>query len=134
MGFVVDRHAAIEWYPILISFYAVIILTQNLITQYGLEFQSLTISLIYIVTALLWIIYGFLKRYAYIRRFGLGLSILATAKLVFLDLSGLSPAGRIISYFAFGIFLLGISLVYQYFNKRLELHAEVIPDEKKDLD
>jgi hypothetical protein len=36
-----------EFYPIIISAYFVVILTQSLITQYGLEFSSLVISLIY---------------------------------------------------------------------------------------
>jgi uncharacterized membrane protein len=65
-----------------------------------------------------------------LRRFGLGLSILATAKLVFLDLSGLESFGRMISYFAFGIFLLGISFTYQHFQKLLELQIKDIQNEK----
>jgi uncharacterized membrane protein len=134
LAFVVNRYAGVELYPMLISTYFVIILTQDLITQYGLEFHNLAISLIYVVTALAWIIYGFQKRNSFIRKFGLGLSILATAKLVFLDLANLTQFYKIVSYFAFGIFLLAISLVYQHFNKRLELQAEVIPNEKKDLD
>jgi uncharacterized membrane protein len=120
-----------EFYPIIISAYFVVILTQSLITQYGLEFSSLVISLIYIVTALLWILYGFVKRTATVRRFGLGLSMLAIAKLIFLDLSGLNSLYRIISYFAFGVFLLAISLVYQHFNKRLELINKVEPKDKQ---
>lgn len=132
--FVLHKNIGIEWYPMLISTYFVIILTQNLLTQFGLEFHNLVISLIYIVTALIWILYGFQKRNSFIRKFGLGLSILATGKLVFLDLANLTQFYKIVSYFAFGIFLLVISLVYQHFNKRLELHTEVIPNEKKDLD
>jgi uncharacterized membrane protein len=42
------------------------------------------------------------------------------AKLFLLDLSILSEGYRIISYFAFGIVLIAISFVYQYFSKRLE--------------
>ena len=131
-AFVVEQQMSLEWYPMLISTYMVVILTQNLITQYGFEFQDLVISLVYLVTALLWILYGFRNKYAMIRRFGLGLSILAITKLIFLDLSGLSDMYRIVSYFVFGILLLLISLVYQHFNKRLELKAEVTPNEKKD--
>ena len=87
-------------------------------------------GLAYLVTALLWIILGFLKRNSIIRKFGLGLSIMATAKLVFIDLSGLTSFTRMISYFAFGIFLLGISLVYQHFNKRLQLQTKETKNEK----
>lgn len=118
------------FFSILISAYTVIILTQNLISHYGFGFQSLLISILYILTATLWILYGFLKRNAMLRRFGLGLSILATAKLVFLDLSGLESFGRMISYFAFGIFLLGISFTYQHFQKLLELQIKDVQNEK----
>jgi hypothetical protein len=131
---VVEKILPLEYYPMLVSTYFVVILTQNLISQYHLEFQNFVISLIYIITALLWILYGFSKRFALIRRFGLGLSILAIAKLVFIDLHNLNPTLKIVSYFAFGFFLLAISFVYQHFNKRLELNVEVVPNEKKDID
>lgn len=126
-----ERKLGVEWYPIMISSYFVIILTQNLITQYHLEFTNSAISIIYVVTALSWIVFGFVKRYAFIRRFGLGLSMLAVAKLFVLDLSFLTLALRIVSYFAFGVTLIAISFVYQYFNKRLEVKGELMPDDKK---
>jgi uncharacterized membrane protein len=128
--FIVNPLQRSGFFSILISAYTVIILTQNLISHYGFGFQSLLISILYILTATLWILYGFLKRNAMLRRFGLGLSILATAKLVFLDLSGLESFGRMISYFAFGIFLLGISFTYQHFQKLLELQIKDIQNEK----
>ena len=83
------------------------------------------------VTALAWIIFGFAQKYAFIRRFGLGLSILAVVKLFIIDLSSLTKGYQIVSYFALGITLLAISFVYQYFNKRLELKAEVVSDVKE---
>jgi uncharacterized membrane protein len=92
-----------------------------LIAQYNLEFSNAIISIIYVVTALAWIIFGFARKYAFIRRFGLGLSILAVIKLFIIDLSGLNEGYRIFSYFALGITLVAISFVYQYFNKRLEM-------------
>lgn len=125
---VLERKLGIEWYPLVVSAYFVIILTQNLITQYQLEFSNLAISLIYVVTAFSWIVFGFIRRYAFIRRFGLGLSIMAVAKLFIVDLSFLSEGHRIVSYFAFGITLIAISFVYQYFNKRLDVKTEVITD------
>lgn len=128
---VMDRKLGIEWYPLVTSFYFVVILTQNLITQYNLGFNNAVISIIYLVTSLAWIIFGFIKRYAFIRRFGLGLCILAVAKLFVIDLSFLSQGYRIVSYFVFGVTLIAISFVYQYFNKRIDFIGEVISDDKK---
>ena len=119
-GLVIDRKLGVELYPLISSIYFVIILTQNLLIQYELDFTNFIISIIYILLAFSWIIFGFVKKYAFIRRFGLGLSFLAMTKLFLLDLSILTEGYRIISYFAFGIVLIAISFVYQYFNKRIE--------------
>lgn len=119
-GLVLDKKLGIEWYPIIVSTYFLVILTQNLITQYDLKFISFSISIIYVITALSLIIFGFIKRYSFIRLFGLGLTFMAIAKLFILDLSFLTEGYRVISYFAFGIALIAISFVYQYFNKRID--------------
>ena len=124
---VMERGLGVEWYPLIVSAYFVIILTQNLIAQYGLSFASAWISVIYVLTALAWIIFGFVRRYSFIRRFGLGLSLLAVVKLFIIDLGSLTRGYQIVTYFALGITLVAISFVYQYFNKRLELKTEV-PD------
>jgi hypothetical protein len=120
-SFVAKRYIRVELLPLVLSAYFLLLFTQTLITQFNMSFQSLTVSLVYVLTAVLMIIYGFSKSYSLLRKYGLGLTILAIAKLVFLDLSGLTAFWKIISYFAFGVFLLLISLVYQYFNKTLEL-------------
>ncbi|MDR0444138.1 MAG: DUF2339 domain-containing protein [Treponema sp.] len=120
-----DRKLGIEWFPLVISWYFIIILTQNLITQYRLSFSSMVISIIYVLTALAWIVFGFMRRYAFIRRFGLALAILAVIKLFLIDLRNLTQGYRIVSYFALGISLIAISFVYQYFSKRLELKEGV---------
>jgi Predicted membrane protein (DUF2339). len=117
---VMDKKLAIEWYPLTISAYFVLILTQNLMTQYSVDFSSVSISIIYVLIALFWIIFGFIKRYILIRKFGLGISLLAVAKLFIIDLAFLTQGYRIFSYFVLGITLIAISFVYQYFNKRLE--------------
>ena len=129
---VTEKKLGIEWYPLIISFYFVVILTQNLITQFELEMNNAAISIIYLITALAWITFGFLKRYVLIRRFGLGMCILAVAKLFIIDLSFLSQGYRIVSYFVFGVTLIAISFVYQYFNKRIDTISGVISDDKKD--
>lgn len=129
--FVMEGNLGIEWCPLIISFYFVVILTQNLIIQYGLGFNNAVISIIYLITALIWITFGFIKRYAFIRRFGLGLSILSVAKLFIIDLSFLSSGYRIVSYFVFGVMLIAISFIYQYFSKRIDSIGEVMPDDEK---
>jgi uncharacterized membrane protein len=81
-----------------------------------------------VLTALAWIIFGFMRRYPLIRKFGLGLALLSVAKLFLVDLISLTDGYRIVSYFALGITLVVISFVYQYFNKRLELKLGVDDD------
>ncbi|WHH60201.1 DUF2339 domain-containing protein [Petroclostridium sp. X23] len=95
--FVIERKLGIEWYPFVISLYFVAILTQNLITQYSLEFNNAVISIIYLITALAWITFGFIKRYVFIRRFGLGLCMLSMAKLFIIDLAFLSEGSYALS-------------------------------------
>lgn len=92
----------------------------NLITQYDLGFNNALISIIYLITALVWITFGFIRRYGFIRRFGLGLSMLSVAKLFIIDLAFLSQGYRIASYFIFGVTLIAISFIYQYFSKRID--------------
>lgn len=131
LNLITEKKLGLEWYPLIISFYFVIILTQNLITQYNLEFNNAIISIVYIVTALGWITFGFIRRYVLIRRFGLGLCILSVAKLFLVDLSFLPQGYRIVSYFVFGVTLIAISFVYQYFSKKINIIGEVMPDENK---
>jgi uncharacterized membrane protein len=127
---IIERKKGIEWLPLIVSGYFVIILSQNLIAQFNLSFSSAAISVIYVLAALAWIIFGFVRRFVFIRRFGLVLAIFAVVKLFLIDLAGLTQGFRILSYFALGIILIAISFVYQYFSKRLELkegmsiHAE----------
>jgi uncharacterized membrane protein len=58
------------------------------------------------------------------RRFGLALALSSVAKLFLIDMSGLTAKYRIFSYFILGILLVGISFVYQYFSRKLELTKE----------
>jgi uncharacterized membrane protein len=129
---ITERKKGIEWLPLIVSGYFIILLSHNLIQQFNLSFSSAVISIIYALTALAWIIFGFVRRFVFIRRFGLALAIFAVIKLFLLDLSGLTQGFRILSYFALGISLIGISFVYQYFSKRLELkEGMTIHEEKK---
>ncbi|MFZ5969902.1 MAG: DUF2339 domain-containing protein [Bacillota bacterium] len=116
-----------EFYPLLMGIYLLGITSSLLIVQFHLENINLVISLVYVALAFLYIIYGFKQRFMLIRRFGLGLSILATGKLFIFDLSYLEITGKILAYFAFGFVLLAISFIYQ----KLKTHMEGgSPDEE----
>ena len=118
---VAGRRVGVEWYPMVISGYSIIIVTHILIAQFGLSFSSMALSILYALTALAWIVFGFSQRYTFIRRFGLGLALFSVVKLVLIDLSQLAEGYRIISYFVLGGTLVAISYVYQYFSKLMEL-------------
>ena len=118
---ITQRRKGIEFLPLVVSGYFVVLLSQNLVMQFNLSFSSAVISIIYVLAAFAWIVYGFIKRFAFIRRFGLILAIFAVIKLFIVDLSGLTQGFRIFSYFALGITLVAISFVYQFFSKKLEL-------------
>jgi len=117
---------SIEYYPLAMVIYLLGILTTFLTVQLDLQSINLIISIVFVVSAMGCIIFGFKKNYLLIRRFGLGLSIFATAKLFIFDLSNLAGAGRIIAYFCFGLVLIGISFIYQKLNASLkeEVHSE----------
>jgi len=108
----------IAYLPVIVSSYFVAILTLVLLVQYNIPFDSMWISFIYVGIALAGIIFGFVKRFMFMRRFGLGLALLSVGKLFLIDITGLTPIQRIVSYFVLGAVLLGISAVYQFFNKR----------------
>jgi len=117
---VVKKLIGIQYLPLVVSTYFVLVFTANLTTNYNLDFASFWISATYIVTALLWTLLGFIRRYALLRRFGLVLALFSVAKLFIFDLQFLTQERRIFSYFVMGAVLVIISFVYQYFSKRLE--------------
>lgn len=111
----------VQYLPLMLSAYIVVQFTVNLVHAYGLSFASFWISVVYVLAALLWTIVGFMKRYTLLRRFGLGLALFTVTKLFLVDLHALTQGFRILSYFILGVVLIGISFVYQYFSKRLEV-------------
>ncbi|MCL2325475.1 MAG: DUF2339 domain-containing protein, partial [Proteobacteria bacterium] len=117
--FVQEEQMSVRWLPFGVSVYFLVILTQNLIVQYDMSLTSMVITLIYLAAALAWVWYGFVKRLSFLRRLGLVLTMVAVAKLFLIDKSNLTQASKIISYFACGFLMLGISYVYNYFSKRL---------------
>ena len=86
--------------------------------EYALDASSLLLTFIFGITALGWVVFGFVKRNWLTRIAGLCMAFFAVAKLFILDLNGLDTTWRIVSYFIGGIVLLAISFSYQWFNKR----------------
>lgn len=120
-SYVLEEKLSAERYTLLVSSFSVILLTQLITVQAGLSFSNILISIIYAMTALLWIIVGFLKKYSLLRSYGLGLAVSSVVKLFIVDLFFLTAGYKIIAYFVLGISLIAISYVYQRFSKRLEI-------------
>jgi hypothetical protein len=114
------RALGAEWYPLALSAFFVLLTVQNLVTTLALSYSSLILTFLFAVTALAWILFGFIKRYQYNRLFGLALAFVAVVKLFVVDLTFWDEGLRILSYFLMGLALLAISFVYQYFNKKLD--------------
>jgi hypothetical protein len=114
------EYKSMELYPVIMGVYLLGMITSFLGVQLQLSDAGLIFSLVYLLLAVLFIMYGFRKRYVYIRRFGLGLTLLATGKLLLYDLSLLNAGSKIIAYASFGICLLGISYLYQRVSNRME--------------
>lgn len=110
-----------ELYPVILGVYLLGITTAFLDVQLRLGDISLMFSFLYLLLAISYIVYGFRYKYVYIRRLGLGLTLFATAKLVFYDLSFMSSGGKMVGYFCFGLVLLGISYGYQKVSSKLEV-------------
>jgi len=121
---VVQKIMITQFLPIIVSSYIVLIFTTTLTLDYGLSFASFWISMGYILTALIWIILGFVRRYAFLRHFGLVLAVFSVVKLFIFDLAFLTQEFRMISYFVMGAVLVTISFVYQFFSKRLDATAK----------
>lgn len=125
--FLSKAKASFEVYPLLLSLYLMWNTTVILDAQLGIDFASMTMNVIYIISAFLFIIFGFKYRYRLVRYWGLVLAILSIGKLFLFGIAADKPIEyKLISYFSFGIILLGISYLYQKFSKALEVSVPVI--------
>ena len=115
------RRFPVELQPLIVSAFAMLLAAQNLVVQLSLRASSLTLTLLFALTALCWVVFGFVKRNSVTRISGLSMAIFSVVKLFVLDLHGLETTLRIVSYFTGGIVLLAISFIYQWFSKRLKL-------------
>ncbi len=103
-----------------VTAYAMLSTTLMLNANHILAFTSCIISIVYLAVAVVWIVIGFIKRYALMRRFGLALTLLAAAKLFLFDFTGIDAVGRTLMFILFGIILLGVSFIYAAFEKKLK--------------
>jgi uncharacterized membrane protein len=102
-----------EFIPLSIAIYLLFITIATVTRQFDIPVQSYTLSFVLVLFALLSVLYGFWKRHRSLRLLGLGVVVLALAKLFIIDLSGLDLPYKILAYFSYGIILLGISYIYQ---------------------
>ena len=108
-----------EAQSIIVAVFVLVLILQILVCQYDYAFNSMVISIILVLTSLALIIFGFVRRYSYLRRFGLAINFISIIKFFILDLYFLNRAERIVSYFILGFVLIGISYVYQHFSKKI---------------
>jgi len=97
----------------LLSSYFLLVITQGMMVQADVAFNSAVISIKYAVAAFAWIVIGFAIKNKPVRKAGLFLSMAAVAKLLVIDTWGLSTEMRIVSYISLGLILMLISFVYQ---------------------
>ncbi|MDL2232692.1 DUF2339 domain-containing protein [Ruminococcaceae bacterium OttesenSCG-928-L11] len=105
------------------SLYALAALLQLLTAQGGFGVRSMIVSIVLIAWALGMIVFGFIGRLSWLRRFGLGLSLVSISKLFFIDLYSLETGQRIVSYLVFGLVFIAISYVYNFFSRRLPVRV-----------
>ncbi|MCM1168000.1 MAG: DUF2339 domain-containing protein [Ruminococcus sp.] len=105
---------------LIVSAYSLMTLTTILGTNDFVTFTGFIISIIYIVTAAVWIVIGFKKPNALLRRFGLALVLLSSAKLFLFDFSNINNMGRTLLFIGFGITLLCIAFGYGIAEKKLK--------------
>jgi hypothetical protein len=113
-----------ELYPTTLAIYFLVILGGFLTVQLKLNDVGFIFSLVYLSVAIGYILYGFKQKYIYMRRIGLGLTLLTTGKLILYDFAYLTEGSKILAYFCFGVMLLVISYIYQKVaSKHLEQHT-----------
>ena len=70
---------------------------------------------------------GFVRRFPWLRRFGLALMSVAVMKAALIDLGRIDPAWRVVSMLALGLLMLGVALAYARATRRLQDRDEAGP-------
>lgn len=105
---------------VIVGSYGLCVYFINLAGPFRPENFSVVLNLSMIFFSLLYISLGFRHSLMLLRRMGLVLSLLATVKMLIIDSIGFSLPQKIISYFVFGLVLIGISTVYQRISSKMD--------------
>lgn len=109
---------------VVLGAYALAVYFINLVGTFRPVNLSVVLNISMILFSLLYITLGFRMNFVMLRRMGLGLSLLATVKMLIIDSLSFSLIQKIFSYFIFGLVLIAISLVYQRITKRISQHKK----------
>ncbi len=114
---------------VVLGLYTLAVYFINLTDTFRPENLSVVLNISMIFFALLYITLGFRSNFVMLRRMGLGLSLLATVKMLIIDSLSFNLSQKIVSYFIFGLVLIGISIVYQKITARMTQGREGDNDE-----
>lgn len=119
-----QRRLSREIRALVLGGYTLVIYFINLTDHFRPVNLSVVLNISMIFFALLYITLGFKQNFVMLRRMGLILSLLATVKMLIIDSLSFSLIQKIISYFIFGLVLIGISVVYQRITARIAPQKE----------
>jgi len=104
---------------VILGVYTFCIYYMNLVVKFQPDNWSMTINLSMVIFALIYIFIGFKERFTTLRRMGLGLSLVATAKMTLFDLASTTMVQKIVGFFIFGFVLIAISYIYQKLSEKI---------------
>jgi uncharacterized membrane protein len=116
-----------ETRAVVLGTYTLVVYFVNLTGTFRPVNLSVVLNISMILFSLLYITLGFRMNFVMLRRMGLGLSLLATVKMLIIDSLSFSLIQKIFSYFVFGLVLIAISFVYQRITKRMSQHKNEAP-------
>lgn len=120
LRFFVKNEKNFEWFPVILTTAIVLILSVYLYEQFRFAaFSSFIITTFYFCAAVAAVLFGFARRFVYIRYYGLILCFIALGKFFIWDIRAISTPFKIAAYFSYGSLLLLISFVYQRINASL---------------
>lgn len=104
---------------LVIAIYVLVAYYVNFMLRVTSSYDDLLLNISLILFSIGYIVLGFAKKDSSLRKVGLVVSFIATAKLLIIDSMQLPLGQKIFSYLAFGVTLIAISYVYQRVNSKL---------------